>query len=362
MGKKAMPILVLGGGHQGLSMAAHLALCGESVYLWNRSFDNIYDIVRTGQIHCSGVINGVAQIEKASNVIEEVLARVIMITTPATAHEEIAAMLADKVTKDHVIILNPGRTFGALRFVDALRAAGCMELPHVAETQTIVYTCRRNKENCAVIYALKRDVRIASVLSGDMELILSSIPACLRRHFVPVSSVIETSLANVGMILHCAPVLMNVGWIESINVTFKYYYDGISPSVATFIEKIDKERLAVATAFGYQLESTAEWMSRTYGTSGITLYDHIRSNAYYREIDAPQTVHHRYLQEDVPCGLVPLESAAKYVHVNTPHTTLVIDLANAMLGLDFRKTGNKFVPGIMLSEERIDSQHVKTKG
>ena len=57
--------------------------------------------------------------------------------------------------------------------------------------------------------------------------IISRLPQCLQSHFVPAKSMIETSIGNVGMVLHCAPLLLNTGWTEE-NSTYKYYYDGIT--------------------------------------------------------------------------------------------------------------------------------------
>ena len=58
-----------------------------------------------------------------------------------------------------------------------------------------------------------------------------------KKYFSVENNIARTSLANIGMILHCAPVLMNIGWIENGKVAFKYYYDGISQTVAKYIEK-----------------------------------------------------------------------------------------------------------------------------
>ena len=85
---------------------------------------------------------------------------------------------------------------------------------------------------------MKNDVEIASIGKNDLEYIISRIPMCIRKYFKPVKSTVITSLSNVGMILHCAPVLMNIGWIENKKTAFKYYYDGITPSIASFLEKM----------------------------------------------------------------------------------------------------------------------------
>lgn len=171
-----------------------------------------------------------------------------------------------------------------------MKNCGVVELPHIAETQTIVYTCRRSDKNSVTIFALKEGVKIASIAKDDLNYILAAIPECIRWYFIKSNSVVETSMTNVGMVLHCAPVLMNIGWIESEKTEFKYYYDGISKSVATFLEKIDSERIAVAKALGEDIESVKHWLERTYSTSGNNLFETIQNNASYREIDAPPTI------------------------------------------------------------------------
>ena len=341
---RANEVFVCGGGHQGLSMAAHLALNGLNVSLWNRTAENIKEILDTGEIICNGIVNGVAKVAKVSSEISETISDFIMVATPSSAHKDVAKRLSPYVNKDTVIVLNPGRTFGAVEFAETLEENGVKEMPHIAETQTIVYTCRRNSKNGATIYALKNDVKIAALKSSDINYVMARMPECIYRYFKPVNSVAVTSLSNVGMVLHCAPVLMNIGWIETEKTDFKYYYDGISKSVAGFLEKIDKERLAVALSLGYSIDSTAEWMKDVYGVDGDNIYDCIRNNESYREIDAPPTIRCRYIMEDIPNGLVPIEHLAKCMDIETPAITTTIDMACQVLDIDFRSTGRKYSP------------------
>ena len=336
------PIMIIGGGHQGLAMAAHLSLNGIKCYLWNRTESNIREIIETGEISCEGVVQGVAHIEHASTDIAENLQKVIMVTTPSSAHKDIAKLLAPYVDESYTIVLNPGRTFGALEFAKVLKQNGCCSLPKIAETQTIVYTCRREKSNAVAIYAMKKDVLISTVDKSNLAKILDKIPECMKQYLKPTDSFIETSLGNVGMVLHCAPVLMNIGWIENDKVDFKYYYEGISSSIARFLEKIDAERVAVSKAMGNEVETLVEWLKRTYGTTGDSLFECLQNNKYYANIDAPLSIHHRYLDEDVPNGLVPVESAGKVFNIETPNISLVIDLANAVMECDYREIGRLY--------------------
>ena len=335
------PIAVLGAGNSGLAMAAHLAMEGHSVHLWNRGSDTIAFLLQSPLIKVDGVINGEAHLKLVSSDIKEVLEGVstVLVTTPANAHGDLAQLLAPYVTKDMLIVLNPGRTFGALEFLTKLKEHGCVNSPLVIETQTIIYTCRKTGDDQVSILAFKHDVFFSAVNHQLNPQIIELFPACLRPFFIPAPSMIETSIGNVGMILHCAPVLLNSGWIESPFTKFKYYYEGITPSVARLLEKLDRERLEVASLLGHPVESTAEWMRRSYEVDGNNLYECIQNNLAYHMIDAPGTLQHRYILEDVSCGLVPLEAVGRNLGLPMRMCGLIINLANAMLEMDFRKSG-----------------------
>lgn len=103
--------------------------------------------------------------------------------------------------------------------------------------------------------------------------------------------------------------------------------------------KLDLERIGVSKALGHPVESTRDWLKRTYHIEGETLYECLQNNEAYRKIDAPATLQHRYLFEDVPCGLVPLEAVGLNYGVDMTHTSLIINLASRLMGVDFRQTG-----------------------
>lgn len=336
-----MRITVIGAGNSGLAMAAHLSIEGHEVTLWNRSKENIQDLLDNPVIRCSGVINGEAFITLVTDNLRIALANpeVIFVTTPAFSHADLAAQFAIYLTKLTTIILNPGRTFGALEFQYNFHKKNPFVNPIIAETQTILYTCRKINQNEVEIYALKQDVLISTISGDDNEVLVQALPTGLRDKFIPAGSMIETSIGNVGMIMHCAPILLNTGWVESENDDFNYYRTGISKTIAHYIEKMDNERIAVAKALGHPIESAMEWMKRTYDLEGDTLYAVIQNNAAYATISAPRSLNHRYITEDIPTGLVPLEAVGKELGLEMKAISLIIDLASALMEIDFRKEG-----------------------
>lgn len=334
-------LLVIGAGNQGFAVAGHLAISGHKVNMWNRSFDAFKELIKTHQIECTGAINGLGAINRISQNINDIMAQIIYISTPSVAHDYLAYILSDVVNCDSIIILSPGRTFGAICFEDSLKKYGCKSIPQILETQTIIHTCRKTSARSVQIYALKNNVKVSSIRKDETKRLVKELPLELRKYLSVADNVIETSMGNVGMILHCAPTLMNIGSIESDNISFKFYFDGISKSVADYIEEIDKERLLIANKLRVKLESTVDWINRTYNIYGRSIYESIRNNSAYSDIEAPNTIQHRYLEEDVPYGLVPLEYIAKDLSLKVPYIENTIDTANLIMKKDYRIIGRK---------------------
>ena len=77
------------------------------------------------------------------------------------------------------------------------------------------------------------------------------------------SDIIEVSLDNINAFVHPGPTLLNTGRIES-GVSFEYYLD-FTPSQAALVETLDKERCAIAAAYGmprFAASQIASWLYR----------------------------------------------------------------------------------------------------
>jgi opine dehydrogenase len=63
----------------------------------------------------------------------------------------------------------------------------------------------------------------------------------------------------------------------------------------------------------------------------------LRTNPVY-EIDwAPPSLQHRFIIEDIPYGMVPMEQIGRLAKIPTPLTTAFIELACVLVGEDLRK-------------------------
>ena len=369
-----MNVGIIGAGNSGLAMASHLSFVGHSIYLWNRSEKTIEELKRTKIVKSKGAIVGEFPLTEVTTNIQPVLeaCEVILVTTPATSHRGLAKVMAPYLKEHHIVILNPGRTFGAIDFKNELINCSNTEDVKILETQTIIYTCRKTSPVDVNIIALKREVLIATFRGVDINEILERIPDELNRFYKPISSLVETSIGNVGMILHCAPMILNAGWVES-SFPFRYYRDGISKTIARFAGKIDAERLMVAKCLDHPVISVKEWMQISYNLDCDDLYSCIQNNPSYDEIFTPKSLTYRYIYEDIPFGLVPLESMGINLGLPMKNTTLIIDMANSLLDEDLRAMGRtadklnfdftKLIKGIKVEDieepKRVESREVE---
>ena len=331
-------VSVIGAGNGGQAMAGFLALRGFGVNLWNRSEDKIRVLNRLGII-LQGQVNGFAQPNLITSDIGEAVqgAKVIMVTVPASGHRDVAEKMAPWLSDGQIVVLNPGRTGGALEFGETLLENQCDCDVTIAETGTFIYASRTVGPGMSHIYSIKQRVPMAALpATRTMEVV-----RILRRaypQFIPAESVLFTSFDNIGAVFHPLPVMLNTGRIEN-NLAYEHYREGITPSVARTLETLDKERLAIAKALGVRARSVLEWMNQTYGVKAPSIYEAVHQNPGYVGISAPTSLNHRYIFEDIPYSLVPLVSFAKIAGVNVPVMDSAISLASSLRGIDYRAEG-----------------------
>ncbi|MDO5712837.1 MAG: NAD/NADP octopine/nopaline dehydrogenase family protein [Tissierellia bacterium] len=331
---------VLGAGNGGVAIAGHLAFKGFKVHLYNRSIENIKNVKNTKEISLTGAIEGVGRLEKVSDNIEECMegAKVLLVVIPATGHRDLIEEMAPFLREDQIIILNPGRTGGALEVYDYLLTNTSLETITVAEAQSLIYACRARADTQAHIYQMKEMVSVATLPGNRSGIVMEALDKAFPGFFIQASSVWETGFNNYGAIFHPGPTLLNMSRIES-GESFKYYTEGITEGVSKVLHKLDLERMEIGKALGVKPVSTLEWLYDSYGAQGETIKDCVKKVEAYRGIISPPKLDVRYITEDVPYSLVPMESIGKELGLETGTMTSLIDLANTVFGRDFRKIG-----------------------
>lgn len=337
--KKDLTFAVLGAGNGGMAMAGYLSMIGYKVNLYNRTFEHILPLIKNPTITLTGEVEGVGILNKVTNAIQDAIegADVIMVTVPAMGHYPLAVAMAPYLTDGQVIVLNPGRTGGALEVYETIRRHSPDKDIIVAEAQTFIYACRTTSSNSAHIFQVKNEVKLASIPSEKTDYVINLLKSAYPQ-FIPARDVLETSINNYGAIFHPAPTLLNSGHIER-GCPFEYYIEGITPSIGSFLEKMDNERMEIGRVLQVEVLSAKDWLNETYGANGRNLYEAVQNCKAYKGLQAPKGLHIRYIYEDVPYSLIPLASIAKELGIKTPAINSIINLASLMTGKDFYEDG-----------------------
>ena len=138
---------VIGAGHGGKAMAAHLALMGCRVTLFNRTPERVAAIKARRGIDLEsydGGPRGFGRLAVITSDMGEALAEaeVVHVVVPSSAHAEIAKTAAAHLRDGQIIVLHPGRTLGAIEFNKVLCDQGCKADVTVAEAGTFIYASR----------------------------------------------------------------------------------------------------------------------------------------------------------------------------------------------------------------------------
>ncbi len=342
MNEKTTRVAVIGAGHGGKAMSAEIAARGFPVALYNRTFDHIEVIAMK-----KGIALLTEEGEEVFGPLETVTAdlgtalegaQLIMVVIPASGHYNVAIQTAPYLTDDQVVLLNPGRTGGALEFAQGLREGGCTARPIICEAETFIFASRSIGPAEARIFRTKFTVPIAALPTTGTEKALQVINSVYKQ-FIPAKNVLHTSLNNMGAIFHPALTLLNAGWIETTQGEFQFYMEGVTPSTAKVLEVLDRERVTVASAIGIRAQTAKEWLYRAYAATGDTLYEAMQANPGYKGIQAPNRLAHRYIFEEIPCSLIPIALIGRQYGVETPTMNTLTHLANIVHGVDYWRKG-----------------------
>lgn len=337
-----MKIAVVGGGAGGTAAVAELVSAGQQVRFWSRSQETLAPFQEQGGIAFDGIMGaGLAKPRLMTCDLAEAAdgADVILICVPTFAHKDVAHTLARNRSRAP-IVLNPGHTGGALEVRQTFISNAC-EPPPIAEFSTLTYVARKYAQGCVTITGKAKSVRLAAMPGGKKAAELATLLFPAAR---PVSDVLACDLANVNMVLHIPGAVLAAAWVEATGGDFMFYVEGMTPAVARVMRALDEERRAVARVFNHDLPAlTAEMQAiGTVEESAHDLGDFvsaISSGEANRRIRAPDSLRHRYYQEDFRYGLLPFTVMAKIGGVDVPVAKSLLQIGQVLVGVDSTSAG-----------------------
>ena len=335
-----MKITIVGTGNGGTTIGADLALKGHQVTLLktsnklhNENFQYLQQAKKAVIEDTEGVRTAV--FAGVTTHFEEALrgAELIILYVLTNYHKQVIKRIAPFIEDGQCFLLEPGYLSTCYLMQSTDKDITVIE----AESSPIdcrivkpgkVHVLFRNVMNPFGVYPKAKQPTAVEVLKA------------LRYPFVLTDNVVEAALHNPNLIVHTIGAIFSIPRIEYTNGQYWMYREVFTPHIWNIVKSLDKEKMDVLEYFGSKrLPYVEACKLRNSSDKKVNAKAAFLHYARHSSPKGPHQPDSRYITEDVPEGLVMLESLGTILGIPTPTCTGLINCASAALETDFRTAG-----------------------
>ncbi|KAK1756339.1 6-phosphogluconate dehydrogenase C-terminal domain-like protein [Echria macrotheca] len=336
-------VSIIGAGPAGFALAADLQSRGTPVLMYTHPSHPGHAAAvaqHNNTLVTTGLFQSTTRIRITTSISEALaFSPLLVLTVPSTGQETILSALGPFYLGDHIIIAIPGNLFSLIS--QHLNAA------YILETNLSPYSCRMTA-NRVTIMGKKQTLTIAPLSRLSPPSRISSDPSIhqtIQTTIFPgtslkwCASVLQVSLDNINGIFHPAMMLLNAGRVESPASDFLLYREGLTRSVANTMEALDRVRVRIGDALGFDLQRAIDVSNECYGQAFTDYVRLARESPPHRDLRAPDSMANRNISEDVPDLLVCWFGLAEKLGVDAAPIGAIITLAGMATGVDYFEGG-----------------------
>lgn len=373
---KSMPIVVIGAGAVGKTIAADCKLSGQNVRLYDAppfAEKSLFNVERTG-IEIDGIQrnlynfkrSGVAKLDMVTTDMAQAItgAGIIVVAMPAIAHEKTFKNMIPYLEDGQVIHIFTDN-FGTLLLRKSMRELKCAKKVIIGGWSSAPYGTRIETvggfmfPHCSMKYRAI-SLRGATLPMTDIDDFIETTKylGCLDAVTTgngPVkgNTVLDIGFSNINPVIHVPATLLGVSTMENWGKIFgdfdktgySMYAHALCPSICEVQYKFYSEEIDLADAIGVGLDryEKDDFFSRR---SVLTL-EYMGKGNMYLPLDEPTTesnvgpnsIYHRYVTEDVPVGCKIYHDLGVAYGVKTPVIDSMIVLASTMVKKNYFEEG-----------------------
>ena len=337
-------VTIIGAGPCGCAFAADLSSRGKSVLLYGHpDHRGAIPMIEKNDnwLNSSGEISGTFQVKTTSDLALAIQHSPFIVTTvPSYGQDTIFDALSQHDLRQHTLIVNGGN-------FSYLSARQKVNAKNILETDISPYATRitggavfvKGVKKCLTIWAAPS----SSPIDPQAQLTFrQQVESIYSQKLVWCQNLLHVGLNNINPVVHCPAALMNAGWIENTKGDFYFYGQGMSPAISKVTEKIDRERLAIARAYGLDLVGITQYMNENYrhDEEFKNYHDFARGSVIHNKTkSAPSSMEHRYLLEDILYAMVPWYELGLKSGLPSPTIGALIEIASVVSGFDYLERG-----------------------
>jgi opine dehydrogenase len=279
---------------------------------------------------------GFAKLDKICDSTREALADAQAVLIEVDMHQleaKFSAMIPE-FARGAVVHVQSHGYWPAARLTPLLRKSGRED---VLVTEAPAPTHAARIEGAVVTpKGLRTGIRIATVPASRSPEALAVLKA-LFPDFAPASSVLQTGLENLNLIVHPAMVLPNIGGMERAKLNgekFGFYQEGVVPAAGVLGDALDAERKRVCEAYGVTHTPMAKAIEQYYGCKSNTFYEAMQ-NPVYKSLPAFQPdIWRTWAADDLRYAVVPCVHLGEQAGIAAPLHRAFAQILGVLLQVD----------------------------
>jgi len=336
-------VAIIGCGHGGQALAADLSQkgCKVSLYAHPDHPGGIAAIAKARGIQGKGLINQFVPIARVTTDLQQAMeeSEYIFLVLPSYAHE---AMFIEMLP-----YLKPGQTvitlaanFASLSYLKLLEKTGKMADIDIIDIASLPYVCRSDNAGTVEIIAVKKKLAVASIPAAAIHKHIRKLGSVFPCQMIAYQDVLSLGMNITSGMTHPAITLLNAGRIGKGKEVFYFYKDGITPEIASVIERLDAERLRIGQRLGLEMYEYLDLMAEYYGTRYESVYQFFRESPAHNALPlCPSSLQERYITQDVAGLMVPWYGLGKLVHSESFVMGNLINIASLLNNTNYLRTG-----------------------
>lgn len=333
-------ITVCGMGNAGMAIAADIGMMGFKVNAYEVSefSSNLTPIIENDGINLSG--NPVAQkvgkvkLNKVTDNPAEAIegSKLIMISVPAQAHENVLKKLLPHLKEGQIILFNTGY-WSSIRFNHLLEEKGLLNKVTLVESSIMPYLSGIIGPASVKIFNYKRMLKVSAWPASKNEEVFNLLKT-IYPQFELAENILETNFYPGNMSVHAQIVLPKAEFFFDRAREFRFYNE-VSESASKLVEAFDVERKSVADSFECETMNYLEWAKLIYELKGDSFHEAYASTEMGKRWGNIKGIY-RVLEEDLCYSMIPLEQFANEFDIEVPLTTAMIEMLTVLAGVDYR--------------------------
>jgi len=326
-------ITVIGAGGTGHALAAILAAKGHEVCLADTAaYSGILARTRAlGEIQVSGTVTLTGKLAEVTTDIAKAVtgAELIVCCTISNRDEEIAGALAPYLTDDKAVLVGAGNGASIVyhRIFEAAGHANTL----IGEVAGNFFPCRLTGPGRVLIGLPLSSKGVAAFPPENSSKLAERFAEVWE--LTPCRSLFEALFNGPNLICHGAGIVTNLAAIDRSNGAFNLFKDGLSSAYLNLTDALWEEKRRVYEAMECAVPPAPRGM-----LAGV-MDTQNETYAFFREMDGPGSLTHRYITEDVPCLLCFFVSIARSLGVQIPLFEGIVRILSAAAGTDFYAGG-----------------------